>query len=316
MEHNTNILAFIVFTLLRTIGLANGAAFPVRPSENINVDFNALLDVPLDGVALAWLVAHGILADLVADHGFNHTRVVYDYADAKYKGRRENGVAAAALISSLLVSNTTVSSSGTAGNLCQSLVTDTTDNISELDKINASRLKDPGFPQSRRSTELSKALCARLVPGIESRWIRDRSSARLFIDRNLSCGFREIITAHMTDMGVDKTQATHFARRLEEGSWVVENFDSLNHAFGFMVRRLANGLGNMSMAASDFSLPAPAIRSMLQLSHKTLPHFKPNSFVTSELKPFDPAPDSVGMLRQFVEDYMRSSRIAIDSTLR
>ncbi|RAR02629.1 hypothetical protein DDE82_005717 [Stemphylium lycopersici] len=312
MEQNTSILALIVCAWLRLISQVNGAAIPEQTSDNTAINFSALLNVHLDGIPVVWLVSHGILADLAVGHGLNLEHVVSNCDDADCKGEKKKGVAAAALISSLLVTNNTISRPGAAGSLCQALVTDTADGFSELDKMTASRTKESGFPQSRRSAELSKALCARLVPGIETRWNQAQPIARPFIDKSLSCGFKEILYAHMTDMGVKEEQAMHFAGLMEEASWVVENFDSLSNAFEFMIRKLESGAGDMAMAASVSSLPEPAIGSLLQLAHKTLTYFGSHSSETYEPEPSSPAPDSIGMLGQFFDVFAISIAAAIE----
>ncbi|KAH6882505.1 hypothetical protein BKA58DRAFT_464460 [Alternaria rosae] len=301
---------------------------PIEP--DIQVDFNALLDGSLGNLPAFWITSHSLLAEAAPSSNLT-------FSSREDRTDKENGLVAAAFISSLLVPAATgIADNGVTGGICNAIISGAGGMAGAVVGQEAGKtLYPPGngtdgngtsAPEMEQGivpgafigsvvtnslgTALAKSICDKFLPDIESVIKEAEAGVAGRVANSLNRGLKEVLVSQLEDMKVETARAVQFASQLEETIRLVDSTGSLATAFEYLNRELATNTAELAEAVGAKLLSKPAISSLVQLSHNTLANLPVASVDGIALLPFDPAADPMGMMAKFANHYRNTMEFA------
>ena len=297
---------------------------------DLQIDFNALLDGSLGNLPAIWITSHSLLAEAAPSSNLT-------VSSREDRTDKENGLVAAAFISSLLVPAATgIADNGVTGGLCNAIINGAggmagavvgqeagktlypQGNGTDGNGTSAPEMEQGIVPgaftgsvvTNSLGTALAKSICDKFLPDVEDVIKEAEAGVAGRVANSLNRGLKEVLVSQLEDMKVETARAVQFASQLEETIRLVDSTGSLATAFEYLNRELATNTAELAEAVGAKLLNKPAISNLVQLSHNTLANLPVASVDGIALLPFDPAADPIGTMAKFTNHYRNTMEFA------
>ncbi|KAI4669064.1 uncharacterized protein J4E79_001107 [Alternaria viburni] len=301
---------------------------PIEP--DLQIDFNALLDGSLGNLPAIWITSHSLLAEAAPSSNLT-------VSSREDRTDKENGLVAAAFISSLLIPAATgIADNGVTGGLCNAIINGAggmagavvgqeagktlypQGNGTDGNGTSAPEMEQGIVPgafigsvvTNSLGTALAKSICDKFLPDVEDVIKEAEAGVAGRVANSLNRGLKEVLVSQLEDMGVETARAVQFASQMEETIRLVDSTGSLATAFEYLNRELATNTAELAEAVGAKLLNKPAISNLVQLSHNTLANLPVAGVDGIALLPFDPAADPIGMMAKFTNHYRNTMEFA------